>query len=37
MRYEALFQEFSTIDMPESVHLMAAGLRARFGLKTPGT
>jgi hypothetical protein len=37
MRYEALFQEFSTIDMPESVYLMAAGLRARFGLKTPGT
>ena len=35
MRYEALFKEFSTIDMPESVYLMAAGLRARFGLKTP--
>lgn len=35
VRYEALFDEFSTVDMPESVYLMAAGLRARFGLKTP--
>ena len=33
--YSEFFERFVTLDMPEAVYLQAAGLRARFGLKTP--
>ena len=33
--YLALFDRFLTVDMPETVFLNAAELKARFGLKTP--
>lgn len=35
MRYEALFQEFSILEIREPVFFAAAALRARFSLKTP--
>ena len=34
-RYRAFFDRFIAIDMPESVYLTGATLRAQFGLKTP--
>ncbi len=34
-RYESLFDRFIALDMPEAVYLLAARLRARFGLKAP--
>jgi len=33
--YFALFDQFASLSMPESVYLQAAELRALFGLKTP--
>lgn len=33
--YAASFAAFALLSMPESVYLLAAQLRARFGLKTP--
>lgn len=33
--YTELFDQFISLPMPEPVYLLAAGLRARFGLKTP--
>ena len=33
--YAELFEQFASLAMPETVYLEAAGLRARFGLKTP--
>jgi predicted nucleic acid-binding protein len=33
--YTELFELFVSLAMPESVHLQAARLRARFGLRTP--
>ena len=30
-----MFSQFVLLDMPESIYLRAAGLRARFGLKLP--
>jgi predicted nucleic acid-binding protein len=33
--YTELFDQFISLPMPESVYLLAAELRARFGLKTP--
>ena len=33
--YSAFFATFVALDMPEPVYLLAAELRARFGLRTP--
>lgn len=33
--YDAIFESFVSVGMPEPVFLQAAGLRARFGLRTP--
>jgi predicted nucleic acid-binding protein len=33
--YEEGLAQFNVLDMPEQVYLLAAALRARFGLKTP--
>ena len=33
--FEALFERFVSLDIPESVFIAAAHLRARFNLKTP--
>lgn len=33
--YAELFDQFVSLAMPEAVYVQAAGLRARFGLKTP--
>jgi predicted nucleic acid-binding protein len=33
--YLELFERFASLEMPESVYLEAAALRARFGLKAP--
>jgi predicted nucleic acid-binding protein len=33
--YTELFDQFISLPMPEPVYLLAAELRARFGLKTP--
>ena len=33
--YTELFDQFISLSMPELVYLLAAELRARFGLKTP--
>lgn len=33
--YTLYFERFIQLDMPESVYLQAAGIRAGFGLKTP--
>jgi uncharacterized protein len=33
--YAELFDQFVALAMPEAVYVQAAGLRARFGLKTP--
>jgi predicted nucleic acid-binding protein len=33
--YNALFEQFESLSMPEPVYLQAAELRARFGLRTP--
>jgi predicted nucleic acid-binding protein len=33
--YTELFDQFLSLPMPEPVYLLAAELRARFGLKTP--
>jgi len=33
--YEAMFQRFLPLDLPPSVYLDAADVRARFGIRTP--
>lgn len=33
--FQEVFAEFDVLDMPESVYLQAARLRASFGVKTP--
>jgi predicted nucleic acid-binding protein len=33
--YTELFGEFASLDMPEAVYLLAAELRARFGVRLP--
>jgi uncharacterized protein len=34
-RYMTLFNEFTSVDLPEAVYLQAAELRGRHGLRTP--
>lgn len=34
-RFESLFEQFVTLELPESCYFHAAQLRARYGLKTP--